>query len=302
MPVRRGQVLFTIDKAPFQTEVAQQRANLASAKASLTEAESSYRRSVPLAKINAISQSQMDTATANLESAREAVKAAQASLDNALLNLGYTVITAPESGIIAESAANTGDYVGPGTQYQVLTTISYNDSIAVNLSLPTNKYYKIVSKNSPSFNNDSLLTDITLTLSDGATYPYKGVYKYTKQNVNSQSGSIVLQVAFPNPSGLMKAGQFARVMANIGESQRRVLVPQRCVDEIQGVYNLFVVAADSTVEFRKIAVGDTYGSMWIIDSGLSPGEEVLTEGFSKVHSGMKIKPTTQSTKPTTITH
>lgn len=290
MPVHRGQLLFTLDAAPFEAVTAQQRANLASARAALTQAQSDYNRSVPLAQISAISQSQLDAATATLESAKESVEAAKAVLRGAQLNLGYTTITAPESGIVAQSAANVGDYVGAETQYQVLTTIAYNDSIVVNLSLPTAKYYAILCSNTASFANDSLLSDIELRLSDGTLYPQRGVYKYTKQNVDNQSGAIIMQVAFPNKAGLLKAGQFARVSTNVGALQNRVLIPQRAVNQTQGIYSVWVVNAKGEAEFREVTVGDTWGSMWIIENGLKAGETVLTEGFAKVRKGMKIEP------------
>lgn len=288
MPVKRGQVLFTIDPSPFQTQVIEARATLSSAKASLVQAQAAYDRSVPLAKINAISQSQLDGATASLAAAREQVESAEALLQNARLNIGYCTIKAPESGIIAPSPANVGDYVGAGTAYQTLTTISFDDSVSVNLSLPTVEYYKIVSHNRPVYQSDSLLHDITLRLSDGTIYPQQGVYRYTQPLVDNRSGSIVFNVRFANQRGLLKGGQFARVTASIGEPQLRVLIPSRAVSEIQGQYSTYVVDKDNTLEFRKLQVGETVGSDWIILSGINAGEQVITDGLQKAKSGMKI--------------
>lgn len=290
MPVRRGQVLFTIDSAPFETEVAQARAALSSAKAALVQAQANYNRSVPLARIDAISQSQLDAATESLASAREQVHSAQALLNNALLNLSYCTIKAPGSGIIAPSAANVGDYVGAGTAYNTLTTISFDDSINVNLSLPTVEYYKIVQHTKPAYLGDSLLHDITLELSDGTIYPYKGIYRYTQPLVNSQSGSIVFNVRFPNNEGLLKGGQFARVQAHIGEAQQHVLIPARSVNEIQGVYSTYVVDKDDKLTFRKLDLGAVVGSEWVVLEGVTAGERVITEGFTKAANGLKIIP------------
>lgn len=293
MPVRRGQVLFTIDPTQIETQVAQARASLSSTRADLVQAQASYDRSVPLARINAISQSQLDQATATLAAARESVSSADALLANAMLNLSYCTITAPESGIIAVSAANVGDYVGPGTAYQTLTTISFNDSISVNLSLPTIQYYQFVSNTTPSYQGDSLLQNITLTLSDGSVYPHRGIYRYTQAAVDNQSGSIVFSVRFPNADGLLKGGQFARVRAEVGRAVSRVLIPARAVNEIQGTYGAYVVSKDDTLEFRRLTMGDVVGSEWIVLEGLTPGERVITEGFAKAKSGMKIKPIEQ---------
>lgn len=290
MPVKKGQVLFTIDSAPFQTQVLQAKASVASAKASLAQAEANYNRSVPLAKMNAISKSQLDGATAEFLAAKEQVTSSQALLENALINLSYCTIIAPESGIIAPSAANSGDYVGAGTAYQTLTTISFDDSVSVNISLPTTEYYKVVDKQKPSYLSDSLLHDITLKLSDGTIYPYKGVYRYTMPLVDSQTGSIVFNVRFPNKEGLLKGGQFARVTASLGDAQLRILIPARSVNEIQGIYSTYVVGKDDVLEFRKITLGDVVGNQWVVLDGVKAGERVITEGFLKVREGMKIKP------------
>lgn len=289
--VKKGEVIFTIDAAAYEANYSQERANLAAAQAQLVQAETNYNRSVPLARINAISQSQFDAATAQLKSAKESVAAAEAVLRNANLNLGYTVITAPDDGIIAQTNASVGDYVGVGTQYSVLTTVSNNEKVTVNLSLPTSKYFKIASEQGLVSNkNDSLLSDIQLKLSDGYVYPKKGEYQYTAQNVDNQSGSIVFNVSFDNSEGLLKSGQFARVSANVGKTQERVIIPQKCVSEVQGVFNVWILGNDNVVEFRKVSVGDTWGEMWIIDDGLKAGEKVITEGFSKLRNGMKVNP------------
>lgn len=293
-PVKRGQVIFTIDPAPFLTQVAEARASLASAKASLVQAQADYNRSAPLARINAISQSQLDAAIATLAAARQQVESAQAVLDNAKLNLGYCTIKAPESGIIASSTANAGDYVGAGTAYQNLTTISFDDSVSVNLSLPTVKYYNLVPQDRPMYKGDSLLHDITLELSDGAIYPYKGIYRYTQPLVDDQTGSVVFSVRFPNPEGQLKGGQFARVTASVGTPMMRVLIPSRSVNEIQGVYSTYVVNKGDSLEFRKLTLGDVVGSEWIVLDGVKAGETVITEGFEKAKSGMKIKPIKQA--------
>lgn len=296
MPVRRGQLLFTIDDAPFRTDVAQARAALSSARSSMVEAQAAYNRSVPLAKINAISQSQLDAATATLAAARDGVSSARAVLDNALLNLSYCTIKAPESGIIAPSAANVGDYVGAGTAYETLTTISFDDSVSVNISLPTIEYYRIVSHNLSSGNRDSLLSDITLRLSDGSIYPHRGVYRYTQPLVDNRSGSIVFNVRFPNPQGALRGGQFARVSARVGQPERVVLIPARSVDEIQGTYGAYVLDSGDTLRYRKLTVGRVVDNYWIVRKGVYAGERVITEGLQKAHDGMNVEPIEKSEK------
>ena len=297
MPVKKGQLLFKIDPNPMQVEVTRAQAALASAKSQLVEAQNNYNRSVPLARINAISQSALDQATATLASAQANLRSAQAALRSANLDLSYTTIYAPTDGVIGETVGSVGDYVGVGTNNPVLNTISNIDSIYVYISIPTSKYLSIVERDSldrPLYDNMGLLTDVDMVLADGTQYPYKGQYKFTERAVNSQTGAVVIRVLFPNPERSLKPGQYVKVNADVGGGTGTVLVPQRAVMQSQGVNSLYVVGKDSTVQYRAVALGDTYGSEWGILDGVQPGELVLTEGLQKVRSGMKIVPVLQA--------
>lgn len=293
MPVKKGQLLFKLDPNPMQVEVTRAQAALASAKSQLVEAQNNYNRSVPLARINAISQSALDQATATLASAQANLRSAQAALRSANLDLSYTTIYAPTDGVIGETVGSVGDYVGVGTNNPVLNTISNIDSIYVYISIPTAKYLSIVERDSldrPLYDNMGLLTDVEMILADGTLYPYKGEYKFTERAVNSQTGAVVIRVLFPNPERSLKPGQYVKVNADVGGGTGTVLVPQRAVMQSQGVNSVFVVGKDSTAQYRPVTLGDTYGSEWGILDGVQPGELVLTEGLQKVRSGMKIVP------------
>lgn len=297
LPVRKGQLLFKLDPNPMQVEVTRAQAAVASAKSQLVEAQNNYNRSVPLARINAISQSALDQATATLASAQANLRSAQAALRSANLDLSYTTIYAPTDGIIGETVGSVGDYVGVGTNNPVLNTISNIDSIYVYISIPTAKYLSIVERDSldrPLYDNLGLLTDVDMILADGTLYPYKGEYKFTERAVNSQTGAVVIRVVFPNPERSLKPGQYVKVNADVGGGTGTVLVPQRAVMQSQGVNSVFVVGKDSTAQYRAVTLGDTYGSEWGILDGIQPGELVLTEGLQKVRSGMKIVPVLQS--------
>lgn len=293
MPVKKGQLLFRIDPNPMQVKVTQAEAALAAARSQLVEAQNNYNRSVPLARINAISQSALDQATAALASAKANLRSAQAALRSANLDLSYTTIYAPADGVIGETVGSVGDYVGPGTNNTVLNTISNIDSIYVHISIPTTKYLSIVQRDSldrPLYDNAGLLTDVDMILADGTLYPYKGEYKFTERAVDTRTGAVVIRVLFPNPERYLGPGQYVKVNANVGGGTGTVLVPQRSVVQSQGVNSVYVVGKDSTVAYRKVELGDTYGSEWGIVEGLRPGEWVLTEGLLKVRSGMKIVP------------
>ena len=290
MPVRKGQLLFTIDPNLLSTTLLSAEASLESARAQEVSARNNYERAVPLARIDAISQTQLDQYTAEYVAAQAAVRSAEQQVRNARLQVGYTRIYAPIDGIIASSNAHTGDYVGVGTQFSVLTTISNIDTLTVDVAIPMAQYLRAAGPRTSIFDNAGLLTDIRLMLADGTVYPYEGLYDYTRKDVSSTTGTLVLVVMFPNPDRSLKPGQFARVEASVGPVRPRVVVPQACVSQAQGVNSVWVVRPDSTAMYRRVIPGDTYGSMWCIDEGLIDGELVVTAGQQKLHDGMKVIP------------
>lgn len=297
MPVKAGQLLFEIDSNLMRVELAKARAMLASAKSQLVEAQNNYNRSVPLARINAISQSSLDQSIATLASAKANIQSAKASLESAEINLSYTRIYSPIDGIIGATVGSVGDYVGLQSRNPVLNTISNIDSIYAYVSITTPKYLSIIKRDSlnrPLYDNNDLLTDINMILADGSVYPYKGIYKYTKRAINSQTGSVVIVVIFPNPERTLKPDQYVRVSANVGNGIETVLVPQRAVIQRQGINSVYVVGKDNTAQYRAVTLGSTYGTEWGILNGVDSGEMVLTEGFQKIRSGMKIIPVESS--------
>lgn len=290
MSVRRGDVLFTIDADLLQTTRLSAEAALQSARAKELEAKNNYERAVPLAAIEAISQTQLDQYKTQYAAARAAVSSAEQALRNAGLEVKYTRIVAPIDGVVAATKAHTGDYVGPGTQFEVLTTISDLDTLSVALSIPMSRYLEAGGGQKSLYDDRQLLTHIRLVLADGSEYPHAGSYYYTHKDVAASTGTLVISVNFPNPDRVLKAGQFARVKAQVGPLKGRVAVPQRCVSQAQGQNSVWVMRADSTVEYRKVELGDSYDGLWSILSGVQPGEEVLASGLQKVHNGEKVSP------------
>lgn len=245
---------------------------------------------MPLAKINAISQAQLDQYTAQYKAAEASVRSAEQTLSSARMNVGYTELRSPIDGIIEHTAAHVGDYVGPGTQFSVLTSISNIDTLTVDVAIPMAEYLRAAGGRGSIYDNEGLLSDIRLTLADGTRYPYGGLYDYTRKDVSSSTGTLVLVVMFPNPDRSLKPGQFARVSANVGPVQPRVIVPQQSVSQAQGVNSVWVVRPDSTAAYRRVVLGDTYGTMWCVDEGLAEGEQVVTAGQQKLRNGMKVIP------------
>ena len=291
MPVKRGQLLYTIDPSQINTQLLAAEASLAAARAEAVEARNNYERAVPLAKIEAISRSDLDQYTAAYRSAESSVKSAEQQLRNARLESGYTRIYSPIDGVIGQTAASVGDYVGVGTEYSVLSTIENIDTVSVNISIPIAEYLtRRDSSAMPSYDNSRLLSNIRLYMADGSPYPYEGSYSYTEQNVGSQTGTIVVVVNFPNPQQILKAGQYARISANVGEQRPSILIPQRCVTQSLDRTSVWVVGADGTLSFREVTLGPTIDSLWIVRSGLNDGELVLVDGIQRARNGERITP------------
>ena len=290
MPVRKGQLLFTIDPNLLSTTLLAAEATLESARAQEVSARNNFERAVPLARIDAISQTQLDQYTAEYAAARSAVRSAEQQVRNARLQVGYTKIYAPINGIIAAGKAHVGDYVGVGTQFAVLTTISNIDTVAVNVAIPMAQYLRYAGRRPSIYENDGLLSDIRLSLADGVAYPFEGRYAYTQKDVSSAMGTIVLVVKFPNPDYMLKPGQFARVTACVGPALPCVVVPQRAVSQLQGINSVWVVARDSTARYRRVTLGRTVGDRWCILSGVEAGEWVVEAGTQKLHDGQKVRP------------
>lgn len=293
MPVKKGQLLFTIDPAQLSTDMLSAGASLESARAQLAEARNNYERAVPLARINAISRSQLDQYTAQYKAAEAAVRSSEQALRSARFNVGYTELRSPIDGIAERTSAHVGDYVGPGSQFSVLTTVSNVDTLSVEVAVPMAQYLRFAGGDAPRYDNAALLSDIRLTLADGTQYPEAGRYAYTRKDISTTTGTIVMVVKFPNPEGALKPGQFARVEANVGAVQPRIVVPQQSVIRTQDIASVWVVGPDSTVSYRRVEPGDTWGRMWCIDRGLSAGEWVVAGGGQKLRNGSKIIPVKQ---------
>ncbi len=296
--VKRGQLLYTIAREPYEAKVAVAQGQLAEANTRLVKATSDLDRIRPLAEKNAVSQSDLDAAVAQRDAAQGAVEAAEANLESARIELGYTRVYSPIDGIIGKTEVYPGAYVGRGLTNVVLNEVSRIDTILVNFHLPEEKYLEIaryLSQLDPgSVREGQDQQGLTLILADGSVYPEKGRVRFINRQVDASTGTILLQASFPNEEGLLRPGQFARVQGVIDVIEGGLLIPQRCVQELQGNYNVFVVNEAGEVEYRQIEVTSSYQtSYFIVSSGLSPGERVVYEGLQKIRSGAKVVPELQ---------
>ncbi len=289
-----GSLLYTLESQPFQEDVAAKMSRVAEAKTLQTKAESDLNRIRPLAQQKAVSESDLDAAVAQYEASVESVKAAEANLRAAKIQLGYTKIYAPISGIIGKTKAKVGDFVGRSPNPVILNTVSRIDTVLVQFFITETEYLKaarryISQSRAPDENARKALLE--LILADGTLYEHKGQFDFIDREVDPETGAILAQASFPNPEEILRPGQFARVKAKVRVVEDGILIPQRCVMELQGLYNVFVVEANNKVEKRGVKVGPRIKELWLITEGLKPGEQVVYEGLQKVKPGVNVKPT-----------
>jgi RND family efflux transporter MFP subunit len=286
--VRKGQVLFEIDARPFEAVVAQAQAQLAQAQAQLGRTERDVQRDTPLAKERAIPQSQLDNdIQANL-AAQAAVKAAQASIDTAQLNLGFTKVRSLIDGVAAIATGQIGDLVGPTT---LLTTVSQVDPIRAYFSLSEREYLGIaeqINHGSPAKTLWKNGGGLRLTLADGSEYPTAGTFLAADRQVDARTGTLRISATFPNPRMILRPGQYGRVQAETMVVRNALLVPQRAVSELQGASQVRVVGPDNKVSVRTITLGNRSGSRWVVAQGLEPGAQVVIDA-SQLRDGQAVK-------------
>jgi len=294
--VRKGQTLFRIDPRPFQAMLDQAKAQLAQAQANLGKTQLDVDRDTPLAKERAIAQSQLDNdVQANL-AAKATVKAAEAQVEQADLNLGFTNVTSLVDGIVGIAQVQIGNLVSPTA---VLTSVSQVNPIKAYFPISEQEYLhfaeRINAHNQQEVPSDAPPFD--LILADGSVYPHKGTLLLTDRQIDVTTGSIRVVCAFPNPKNILRPGQFGRVRAAGDVRPGALLVPQRAVTEIQGSYQVAVVGSDNKVSIRPVKVGERVDALWILESGVKPGESVIVEGLQKVRDGATVK-VRQPTAPT----
>jgi membrane fusion protein (multidrug efflux system) len=329
--VKKDELLFEIDPRPFEaalmqangqleqargqlalakSQVDQQKAQLAKSEAEAGRTAIEVGRLTPLAKDGAVSQQELDNAVQNnaannalVESGKATIKAAEynvtaqeasvaaaeAFANQAKLNLQFTKITAPIDGIAGIAQAQIGDLVGPQTGI-VLTTVSTIDPIKVSFPISEQEFMRAQDKVAEIEKHPSEEI-LELIMSDGSVFSHKGRISVADRQVDPRTGTITIQGVFKNPDKLLRPGQFARVRAQVQTAKGALLVPQRCVNELQGQYQLAVVGSDSKVSIRNVKVGERIGSLWIISDGLKPGERVVSEGVQKARAGTVVNAT-----------
>ena len=292
--VKAGQLLFVIDPRPYAAQVQAAEADLARAQAQYAQAHRNFERVKPLAGSKALSQREYDEAVSNEETGAAAVKQAQARLTEARLNLGYTSVNAPVSGLASRALKSEGSLVSPGAD-SLLTTISQLDPLYVNFSVSEAEQRQMLraigTPNAVAADaKDIKAATVSLMLSDGTVVPQKGKLAFIDPRVNTTTGSFDARAEVPNPTGALRPGQFVRVLIESAPRPNVIVVPQRAV--MDGPQGKFVYIAGKSQDGKDVALPRpvTVGEwievngqpQWIIEKGLQPGDPVIVEGTAKI--------------------
>jgi len=293
--VKKGQLLYSIDPDPFQQNVAEKTSLLAQEQTILVQTQNDLARIEPLAAMSAVSEQELDMTMARRDAAISSVEAAQANLNIAKINLGYAKMYAPIDGIIGKTLAREGEFVGKDPNPVILNTVSLLSSVRVQFFLTEKDYLKVAKQyvgntNNKVERNEDDKVELQLILADGELYPQKGKVDFIDRNVDSETGSILVQATFPNPERLIRPGQFARVKIRVREANDAILIPQKCAKELQGQYSVIFVNNQNILESKQVVVTDKIGEFYVVEAGLKSGDKIILEGLQKARSGMEIIP------------
>jgi membrane fusion protein (multidrug efflux system) len=280
--VRAGQSLFTIDSAPYEAAAASAEADVAAAEARLANAARTAKRLKPLYEAKAASQKDYDDAASGEDVANADLKAARARLATARLNLGYTKVDSPISGLTSRSLKSEGTLIaGPA---DLLTTVTQVDPIYVNFGLSGSEQLRMrdeVASHKLVLPKDGRF-EIALRFEDGRIYSRTGKLVFTDVRVNNQTGTSDARAEVANPAGEVQPGQFVRVILKGAQRPDAITVPQRAVMEGAQGKMVYLLSKENTAMPRPVTVGEWVGSDWIITAGLEPGDKVIVDGLAKI--------------------
>ena len=285
--VKKGQSLFTVDPAPFQAAVNRAQADVAAAQARLEQARRNAARLKPLYAEQAVSQKEYDDAVSSELIGAADLKAAQARLAEARLNLEYTRVESPVSGFASRAMRSEGSLVsGPDV---LLTTVMQVDPIWVNFGIPDTEQARLSKEAAEGRLKLPKNFEVELRLADGSVYPQKGKVDFADVRISPATGTREARAEIPNPNGVLRPGQFVRVILRGATRPQAVTVPQRAV--LQGPQGKFVYVVDekSTAQPRPVEAGPWSGDEWIITTGLQGGERVIVDGVMKLGPGAPVQ-------------
>jgi membrane fusion protein (multidrug efflux system) len=285
--VKKGQLLYTIQDDELRDREQTMQAQLAQANIILVKAKADLDRVKPLVEMNALSKRDLDAAQATYDAQQQAVIAAQASLNNAQIQLSYSRITSPITGIIGISKVHEGDYVSKSFGQSAINTVSALGAIRIRFAITENDYLMFRQK----MNRENAKNiEVQFILNDGSVFPETGKLDFVNREIDPSTGSLLVQAIVENKLQLLRPGQYLKVRFKSGEIPDAILVPQQAINQMQNIYMAFVVNDSNKITPRPVKTGDRVGSNWVITGGLKPGEKIAIVGNVIIKPGMLINP------------
>ncbi|MGK2906680.1 MAG: efflux RND transporter periplasmic adaptor subunit [Desulfuromonadales bacterium] len=288
--VNAGQVMFQIDTKPFQAQVAAAKGEVENRQAQLWTARANLNRVQPLADLDAASKSDLDNAIGAVQSAEAALYSAKANLDKAELDLGYTTIHAPVSGVSGEALLREGAFLSAGPESR-LSYVAKLDPIWVTFSVSQNQ----MAQRSQEIASGLLIPpadqnyDIEIELSDGSRYPYTGKVNFVSSLFSQQTGTFLIRAELVNPDKVLRPGMFVKAAIKGATRPNALVVPQKAVQQTANGHVVYLVSPQGTTEVRPVIVGEWVGNDWVINKGLKAGEQVIIEGFQRLKPDAPVK-------------
>ena len=301
--VEKGQLLYTIDPQSLAAASNAQKSQVTAAQTELSKARADLDRIKPLAATNAVSKSDLDAAQAAYDNAMANLNAAKSNLKSSNIDLSYTQVKSPITGVIGKTMARVGEFVGKDPNPVILNTVSKTDTIIVKFSVTEAQFLTIAKRRIEKINTgeikdhyDHADLGVQLMLADESIYDFPGKIDFVDRNIDENTGSILVQASFPNPNGLLRPGMYSKVNVQTDMAKNAIIIPQRCVIELQGQYTVFIVNDSNKVVSRPITIAYKSGDLAAISEGLEQGERIVIDALQKVQTGTLINP-----KDTTFT-
>ena len=284
--VKKGDVLFVLDKKPFLEKLSAAKGSLAETQAALKKYETDVARLTPLVEKKAVPQQDLDNSRASVDMGKANVLTAQSRVESAQLNLGYCDVLAPITGLIGAKQVSIGDLVGKG-EPTLLATMSTLDPIWFYCNLSEVDYINAETK-SRKLGRDIDTLPLTLVLANGKEHPNQGKFVFIDRAVDAKTGTLRIRAAFPNPEKILRPGMFARVRVDLGKRPDCITVPERALIELQGKTFVWVIDDSGKASQRPVKTGEQVGSIFIIHEGLKAGEKIVVEGVNKLREGTPV--------------
>jgi len=287
-PVRHGQVLFEIDPQPYIAALARAQAGLAQAHALEAQTVRDLARARPLTEIDALSQKELDATVAAKDSAQSQVKAAEAAVKTAELDLGYTQVRSPIDGVMSRALIRIGGVVTAYTT--LLTTVYQTDPMYANFSLGEQRLLQVQRElGRPLDQHNPSQRQFRILLADGSEYELPGTMNFIDAAVDLRTDTLAVRLTVPNAKHFLHAGQYVRVLVAARERPNALLLPQRAVQLLQDKNYVWIVDSAGKAQQRDVKMGQQQGSDWVVEQGLAPGDVVIVDGTQKLKSGMRVQ-------------